>query len=207
MEKESKAELIDLSSGLGEVALDSLLKDGLFKDIPVIGSLISVGRLTKSVTDTLLLARILSFVNELHLKNQKEIDELKGKYFKDDNYKEIGAMLLFALERADDARKITWQARLMRLFLDRKIERSKFLRLVAIINNLFCSDAEQIIRFQQLKTITSNNDFIEAYVLDHLFSVGLLDSVGIDGGDVLRKNSGTVYELNQFGEIFLKNIL
>ena len=207
MDKESKAELLDLTGGLGEVALDSLLKDGLFKDIPVIGSLISIGRLTKSVSDTLLLTRILCFVNELDLKNQEEIDEFKEKYFKDDNYKEIGAKVLFSLERADDARKIKWQAKLMRLFLDRKIDRTKFLRLVAIINNSFCSDTEQIIVFQRLKSITSNNELVEAYVLDHLFSIGLLDSVGIDGGDVSGNNSGTIYELNEFGAVFLKSIL
>jgi hypothetical protein len=206
-DKESKTQLLDLSSGLGEAALDSLLKDGLFKDIPVIGSLISIGRLTRSVTDALLLTRILCFVNELHLKSQEQIDEFKGKYFQDENYKEIGSKLLFALERADDARKIKWQAKLIRLMIDRKIDRAKFLRLVSIINNCFAGDAEQITVFQRLKRITSNNESIQSYVLDHLFSIGFLDSAGIDGGDMSGKNSGTVYELNEFGETFLNDIL
>lgn len=207
MDKESKSELLSLSSNLGEVALDSLLKDGLFKDIPVFGSLISVGRLVKSVTDTLLLHRILVFINELELKNQSDIDELKEKYFRDENYQEIGAKILFTIEKADDAKKLKWQAKLLRLYLDKGVNRSKYFRLASIINNAFSQDAQQIASFRERRVIRSNNEWIESYVLDHLFSIGLLDNVGIDGGDVSGNNSGTIYELNEFGQIFLNEVL
>ncbi|MBT1711241.1 hypothetical protein KK062_23555 [Fulvivirgaceae bacterium PWU5] len=207
MNKESETELISLSTNLGEAALDSLLKDGLFKDIPVIGSLLSIGKLTKSVCDILLLKRILIFINELHIKDQRDIDELKEKYFKDEDFQEIGSKILFLLERADDAKKIGWQAKLFRIYLDGKISKSKYMRLSSLIANSFAPDAEQISIFLNKKSITSNNGRIDHYVLEHLFSIGLISNAGFDGGDAAGNNSGVIYQLNDFGKIFLYQVL
>jgi len=207
MDNPIKEELLALSTNLEEMALDSIISDGIFKDIPVVGSLISIGKFTLSISDYFLLTRIIHFINELDLKNQEEIDELKRKYFKDKDYNKIGSKILLTLERSDDLKKIKWLAKCFRLFLDKIITKSEFMRLSSIINNAYVDDVEKITIFDLKREITSQNEIVETYVLDHLFSIGLLETHGFDGGADWGKNSGTVYSLNKFWKKFKDIIL
>ncbi len=202
-----KQEILSLSKDLGETAIDSLLNDGIFKDIPFIGAGISVVKLIKSASDRILLSKIICFINELNLKNQDEIDEFKEKYFKDSDYNQIGSKVLLILERADNITKIKWLAKSLRLFVDRGLDKQQFLRISSIINSAYTEDVKQIMIFDKRKEITSHNDLIETYILDHLFSIGLLENHGFDGGDAAGLNSGTIYTLNNFGKIIKEKII
>ncbi len=207
MYREEKAEILSLSKDLGEIGLDSLLKDGIFKDIPVLGTILSVSKLCISVSDKILLSKLIHFINDLNLNNQQEIDDFKEKYFKDENYTKIGSKILLILERSDNETKINWLAKSLRLFVDKKINRYQFLRVSSIINSAYIEDIEKIIVFNVRHEITSQNDLIETYILDHLFSVGLLESHGFEGGGYNGENAGTIYALNEFGEIFINDII
>ncbi len=68
---------------------------------------------------------------------------------------------------------------------------------------MFCG----ITIFEKRNEITTQNDIIETYILDHLFSIGLLESHGIDGSDPAGLNSGTIYALNSFGVIMKEKII
>ena len=158
MNEKDKNEILSLSQDLGELALDSILKDGLFKDLPLIGSVFSVSKLLLSVNDRMLLVRLIHFINDLNLKTQEEIDK------------------------------------------------KHFLRMSSIINSAYTEDVEKISIFNKRAEITSFNDLIETYILDHLFSLGLLESHGFDGG-TNGENSGTIYALNEFGCIMNQKIV
>jgi len=202
-----KNEILSLSKDLGETAIDSLLDDGIFKNIPFIGIGISVTKLIKSASDRILLTKIIHFINDLNLKDQGEIDKFKKKYFKNSDYKKIGSKVLLILERADNATKIKWLAKSLRFFVDGNLDKQQFLRISSIINSAYTEDVQQITIFEKRAEITSQNDIIETYVLDHLFSIGLLESHGFDGGDMTGLNSGTKYALNCFGEIMKDKII
>lgn len=207
MNEIEKNEILSLSKDLGETAIDSLLDNGIFKDVPFIGTGMSVVKLIKSVSDRILLTKIIHFINHLNLKNQGEIDGFKEKYFKDSDYSKIGSKVLLILERADNATKIEWLAKSLRLFVDKDLNKQKFLRISSIINSAYTEDVQQIKIFDQRDKITSQNDLIETYILDHLFSIGLLESHGFDGGNIEGLNSGTIYALNNFGKIMKEKII
>ncbi|MEO6833910.1 MAG: hypothetical protein ABI378_14670 [Chitinophagaceae bacterium] len=207
MNQEDKNEILSLSKDLGEAAIDSVLEDGIFKDIPIIGIGISVIKLINSASDRILLSKIIHFINDLNLKNQDEIDEFKENYFKNHDYKKIGSKILLILERADNLTKIEWLAKSLRLFVDNTIDKNQFLRISSIINSAYTEDVEHLTVFDQRSEITSTNDLIQSYILDHLFSVGLLESHGFDGGNVAGLNSGTIYALNKFGELMKDKIV
>lgn len=207
MNEEEKNEILSLSQNLGEFALDSLLKDGLFKDLPLIGSVLSVGKLLLSVSDRMLLVKLIHFINDLDLKSHEEIDDFKEKYFKNEDYTKIGSKILLIIEQSDNATKIEWLAKSLRLFIDQELNKGQFLRIASIINSAFIEDVEKISIFNQRAEITSENDLIETYTLDHLFSIGLLESHGYDGGSSDGKNSGTIYALNEFGLIMTQKII
>ncbi len=201
-----KSELVALSTNLGEVAIDSIISDGIFKDVPVIGTCVSIGKAVNSFSNYRIIKNIIKFINELDTKSNEEIEKLKEKHFRDNDYPKIGEKIFYVLEKADDDKKIKWLAECFRRFLDGTIDKTQFMRLSSIINNTYVDDAEQILIFEAHEVLTSNNDFIESYVLDHLYSVGLLESLGFDGGDFEGNNSGTRYGLNPFGRI-LKSII
>ena len=203
-----KEDLLSIVSDLSEVAVDSVLKDGLLKDIPVFGIGFSVANLILSASDKILLNKLLRFLKELGFRSQKEIEIFKEKYFKDKDYKHIGAQLLYIIERSDDEEKIKLLAKLLRLFIDQSIDKMEYLRLASIVNNSFPYDLYQIRVFKKYPEITSQNKNIETYILDHLFSIGLLESHGTDSGGVSEdSDSGTIYALNKFGTIILEKVL
>ena len=208
MNETEKEEILSISKDLGEVGLDSLLEDGLFKDIPFVGTGISVVKLIHSASDRILLSKIIHFINVLELKNEQEIKEFKVKYFKYTDYNKIGSKILLSIERADNLKKIKWLARSLRLFIGKEITKSVFLRLTSIINSAYVEDVLKIVAFDKQNEITSNNDInVEKYVLEHLFSIGLLGNVGIDGGTADGRSSGTIYALNEFGKIMRNKII
>ncbi|WP_205504573.1 hypothetical protein [Rufibacter psychrotolerans] len=207
MDETEKNELLSISKDFGELGLDTLLEDGLFKDIPFIGTGISVVKLINSFSDRILLTKILHFINELGLKNQKEVSDFKDKYLKDKDYSKIGSKILLVLERADSLTKIQWLAKSLRLFVDQEISKNEFLRICSIINSAYVEDVHQITVFDRREKITSHNDLIDAYVLDHLFSIGLLANHGFDGGNAAGTNAGTIYALNKFGKILKEKII
>ncbi|GAB3529215.1 hypothetical protein GCM10027443_08090 [Pontibacter brevis] len=207
MNETEKNEILSISKDLGEIGLDKLLEDGLFKDIPIIGTGISVVNLINSVSDKILLTKIIHFISELGLKNQEEVTEFKEKYLKDKDYSKIGSKILLVLERADSLTKIRWLAKSLRLFVCREISKDEFLRISSIINTAYVEDVIQIIIFDKREEITSHNDLIDTYILDHLFSVGLLANQGIDGGDMTGTNAGTIYALNKFGKLMKEKII
>jgi hypothetical protein len=202
-----KGEIISIAGDLGEVAIDSILKDGLFKDIPIVGVGISVLKLINSASDRILLNKIISFINALNFKTDDEISDFKEKYLDEDDYEKIGTQLLLIIERSDSLIKIKWLAKNLRIFVDKKISKKEYMRLASIINNSYVDDFKQITIFLQHIRITSSNEHIDQYILDHLYSIGLLETLGFDGGDVSGNNSGTVYGLNSFGKIVCEHIL
>ena len=201
MNEIEKQEIFSLTKNFGDAAIDSFFNDGLFKDIPLLGTSVSIFKLLSSISDRRLLVKLLKFVNELGLHSQEEINDFKYRYLKDEDYKKIGSRLLFVLEKADNLTKIKWLAKCLRLFVDGKIMKNEFLRLCSIINISYVEDMLQINAFGKRKRITAHNNIVEAYVLEHLFSIGLIQNKGYDGGDALGENSGNVYELNKFGKI------
>ncbi len=63
-------------------------------------------KLLKSVSDRILLTKIIHFINELNLKNQDEINNFKNKYFKDEDYTKIGSKISLIIECSDNLIKI-----------------------------------------------------------------------------------------------------
>ena len=207
---EIKDELLSLSSDLGEVAIDSIMKDGILKDIPIVGTAFSVLKLGNTFCDRIMLLKICSFIKKLNIHTEEERRFFKEKYFKIKDYPRIGSKIILSLSSVDDEKKIAWLAKSFNLLLDLKINDQDFLRLSMIINNSFPEYMEQLIIFKDKSEIATNNKYIKSYILEHLYSIGMLTQKGIDGGvydEKLEINDGFVFELSNFGKIFLNNIL
>ena len=207
MEKKISENIIDLLGDIGEVALDSFLNEGLLKDIPFFGTGIKVIKLYTNISDTIMLRKIVLFMQNLNSCKQCEIDDFINKMNSDKYRKEIGVKLISIIDKIDEDIKIKWIAKTFLDYLSKKITKDFFFRIITIINNSFTQDILKLTIIAEKNKILSFNKKVESYILYQLFSNGLLDDCGIDGGAASDDDSGTIFVLNDFGNYIFKNLL
>lgn len=126
---------------LAEVVLDNLLSDGIAKDIPIIGSILGLGKTVVNIKDRLFLKKIIYFLSEL-----KDIppDTRKSMVNSIDSSGDfrikIGEKLLFIIDRCDDHEKSKITARFFSAFILGKLDYSEFLRCASIVDQVMLED-------------------------------------------------------------------
>ena len=195
----------DLSAEIGEVILDSFMNDGLLKDIPFIGTGIKIISISTSFSDLILIRKLKILMNNLNILSQSDIDKFKENMSKDKSRIEICTKLINIINRTDEDIKIELIAKAFLNYINKKIEKDFFLRIITIINNTFIKDIQRLREIEG--KILSNNRKIESYILHQLFSNGLLNNCGINGGGAANdSDNGTIYMVNIFGG-YIKNEL
>lgn len=63
--------IVGISSDFIEVGIDSVLKDGLFKDIPIVNSVVGVIKFGIGIKERNFLMQTLNFINEFNSGNIK----------------------------------------------------------------------------------------------------------------------------------------
>ena len=58
-------DLQNVSIDLAEVAIDQLIDDGVFKDIPILGTIYGVGKAALQIREILFLKKIIYFLTEI----------------------------------------------------------------------------------------------------------------------------------------------
>jgi hypothetical protein len=116
-------ELGNLAQDFGEVALDSILKYGVLKDIPVIGSIIGVAKATISIRDKLLVKKILHFLRELGDTTEEERRKFLQEFEEDaKEQRKIGENLILLLDRLDNLDKSAMVAKLLKAYIKGEIK-------------------------------------------------------------------------------------
>lgn len=180
-----------LTADLGEIALDSLLEDGILKEIPVFGSIVKVAKLGANLSDFLLYKKVYKFLFQI-----KEIPlDQRKKFYSDiitsnEYNKNIGEALLFILDKLDDIQKPEIIGKLFAATLIGKLSYKDFLRLSYIIGRIFIPD---IYELRNLRTGMS----VENESKSNLYNLGLMSrntfgEIKVDGSNE--------YYINYYGE-------
>lgn len=162
------SELTKVSGELIEVGIDSIMKNGLLKDIPIISVLSGIWNTGTAIRDYRFSNKLLLFLYEsskLPLeKRLKLIDDLE-----DDNFqKEAGEKLIAIIDNLESSSKAILIGKLLNLFGQKIITKEEFWRVSFIIEKLPTSD---ILAIKGWKNIDLNK--VE-HVRKHLYlSVGL----------------------------------
>lgn len=208
MNKETGIELINsiatdnLSSvgrDLGEIALDSALKEGVFRDIPVFNTIVALYQAGVEIRQQLFTKKILKFLRELSNipfeERQKFVEEIEGN---PRQKREFGETLILLLDRADSLQKPSILGRLLKYHILGSISYEDVTRLSFIVDRVYISDLNYLRKF---KDGIQENPNIAA----SLQSAGLLSFAGMDGGTFDDPFSGgVVYELNEYGKLLLQ---
>lgn len=195
--------LIDTSANLAANSLDTLIASFDF-GIPVVTLIKDTIVLGKNIYDRRLLKKLLAFFDNAKYqtsKNKMEMDTFFAKQISSERYSQSnGELLLEYLDQIEDCRKAALIGKAFAFCIDSGVESNDFFRVSYYISRSFYDDLIAIELFVEDEELCSSKD----ERLDRLYSYGFLQNCGIDGGSLNEDDeSGTIYRLNQYGEIIL----
>lgn len=139
--------LHNVSISLAEVAADSLLDDGFAKELPIIGSVIGLGKATVGIKESLFLKKIIYFISEINSISAEERYEIIEKIDASGKFRaRVGEKLLYIIDKCEDHEKSQIIARLFSAFLSKNISYDEFLRAAHVVGQLVSEDLEWFVK-------------------------------------------------------------
>jgi len=143
-----KEETISCISEYAEIGLDSVMEEGVLKDIPILNTAIALYKIGSSFKDRHNLKKLLAFLNEL---NKGIVDEQKRKKYQEkfqSNEKFRNQELEFILiliDRYINPDKSKLLAKLYLEYLDEKIVWEEFAMYAEVIDRFLPLDCETLV--------------------------------------------------------------
>ena len=178
-----------------EIAIDSALKNGLLKDIPIVGAITSLVNGCVGAREYILLKKLLRFITAISPDSEeikKYIAELESSPAEK---RKLGERLFLVLDRLGDIEKCEFVAKAFKVLVSKRITMDIFLRFLDVIDRSFLPDVILLQNEQHLEKLP-------AVCLASLSTAGLLTLQIMPSYDSL---SG--YEVSALGALFAKHIL
>lgn len=197
--------LSDLCVEMAELGIDSLLDEGLFKSVPIVGVLVGAAKTAQNIHDRNLLKQTATFINSFNAKTLS--DEKKEKYkthlHQNPKYaeEELGRVLVLLNSNVDN-KKSELLATFFHAYVEEKITWDIFCELTDATARMFIADINLLYRIHAKQI--SDTTQCEVYRADRLIALGLLDSamksmtIGSHNGSQTQRYIQT----NQFGSLF-----
>lgn len=165
--------LSSLGADIAEVGLDTLLKNGFLKDLPVVGIIFKSLHAAKNIHDRMFIAKVARFMLSLKDVSEKDRERFKERLMQDPKFKKkVGETLCLVLERLDDVDKPEILARVFKAYLADKIGFSDFRRLASAIDIAFIDDLREFAEIQVKHTGHKRHyDFEDNLVRAGLFKI------------------------------------
>lgn len=142
-----KSESVDCISSLAEIGLDSILEDGLFKDIPIVSTVISLYKIGNSLKDRYNLKKTLIFINEINngIANEEKRLEYCAKFKNNDNFRnqEI-EYLLVLIDRYISYDKPKMLAKIYLAYLDGVLTWEELTMYAEVVDRFIYGDLEML---------------------------------------------------------------
>ena len=146
-----KTDLSGVSADYLELGLDSILDDGLLKDIPVVNSIISLYKTGVNLRERFLIKKLLVFLTSLADTAIEDRIEFIRKHEKESA--KIGEELIILLDRLDHVNKPEYVAKLFKHYLNEDISLIVYQRLCQIIDRCFIEDLRFLKKMQVAKLL------------------------------------------------------
>lgn len=152
--------LKEITVDISEILVDNLLDDGILKEIPIIGTILKLGKFTLNIKDHLFIKKIIYFISEIKDIEPKKRNELISQIDDSEAFRiKVGEKLLFIIDKCEDHIESEYVAKFFKAFLNGKIYYSDFLRCASILQKIFIEDFEYFIAFNppEKKYYVANN--------------------------------------------------
>ena len=192
-------EIADLGSSITDAAVDAALDSGMLDGIPVFGTLLSLTRAGVAIRDVLFMRKVASFLANFSVAPAEDrvkfVQDLEGKGLSE----KFGGTIILLLERMDDLSKPAIVGRIMAAAAANRMPLQDALRISHIVDRAFTED------LVFLPTFVDNEVSERPLIADALFSAGLLENRGSDGGTLSNPTSGgTIYARNRYALLLLE---
>ena len=176
----SNQDTFDLATDLSEVALDRIVDHEILNEIPVIGSIVKIARISHSISDRLFLAKVGTFLEGLEEISTDDREKILSKVSPLGKHaKEISEQLVFALEKIDTLVKCRVITALFRALVSDKIDRKIYMKLVFSVVNSYWDELRQFL-------LSTETEFVVEF--DTLVANGLIYAEGTFGNLGSRGN-------------------
>tara|TARA_R110000744_G_C19158563_1_gene540225 strand:+ start:109 stop:732 length:624 start_codon:yes stop_codon:yes gene_type:complete len=162
------SDLQNLSMDLTEVVIDSVLEDGLLKDIPIVGTIVGLSKFGMKLQERILLSKVFNLLQQLDHTTIEERQAFLKKVESSETYnKKVGTALILILDKLSDLEKPTIIGKLFAAAIKNEIDYQTFLRISNIIENIFLPDLDYVKKLKQ-------GQEIDIQIKEELFRVGLM---------------------------------
>lgn len=198
----------DVAQDAIELALDSALADGLAKNIPVINTIVRLGKTAFAIRDYFLIKKVLVFLAELKDVSPQERAAFIRKIETDKDYqRRVGETIILLIDRYDHLDKPRLMAKLFSAYIKDEMDYETFLRLSTAIDKAFIDDLNKLLEYFSGRT--GPNDQIVMRAKQNLYTSNLSDFYVLS--EEQRERSGLdhpqIYHFNQAAIQLAKAIL
>lgn len=139
--------LQNISIELIETVTDSILEDGLLKDLPIIGTLVGLSKTSFKINDLLFLKKIISFLSELDKITAVDRKKMIDKIDKSEKFRvKVGEKLLYIIDKCEDHENAKYVSILFTGFLEGDIDYPDFLRGSKLIDRIYIGDLLEFVK-------------------------------------------------------------
>lgn len=201
-------EVSSIAGEYAELGLDTLVEDGLFKDIPIVSTFMAVYRIGNSIWERHHIAKLIAFLNEINkgIVDEEKREKYREKFLGNDHFRNQELeYILILIDRYINFDKPQMLAKLYLAYLDCKITWQEFTQYAEIIDRFLPGD---LVWLDEHRLSECNPDSIAVDGVLRLISMGLVtqkwsrtsvyDAQGNDIGGVDMKG----YTLTNFGMKF-----
>ena len=201
--------LADTVTDIAEIGIDSILSEGLLKDLPIFSVLIGSVRTVRSIQERNMLRNTAIFLDTINSKKieTEKLNQYKAK-LQDEKVaeKELGRVLILLNQYVDNIKSRTLGV-LFWKYVNGEYTWDKFCELSDIVSRMFINDLEyigEIAKSPEKKKQYHIHGI--PYNIKRLESLGLLELYGEYSrfGDSIFQKENMFAELTENGEIFLE---
>ncbi len=140
-----ESDLASVGSDWAEIALDSTLREGLLKDIPIIGTLLGLGRTGLAIRDYAFLKKLEKFLLEMKDVSPADRAEMINRLEQDADYAhKVAEHIIIILDRLDNANKAKLVARAFKAYSQYRIDAKQLQIIISVIDRIMIHDLHHV---------------------------------------------------------------
>lgn len=133
--------LQNLSIDFAELGIDSVLNDGLLREIPIVSTIASFLKIGANIHDRLFLKKVLSFLNQLKDVPAERRKQMINDIDSSQKYRiRVGEKLFYIIDSCEDYEISELIGVMFRAFVEERIIYDEFMKTTSVLRGLNISD-------------------------------------------------------------------
>ena len=169
-----KEEIMSLLKDYGELTLDMFLRDGIIKELPIVGSTFSMVKISADIRDRIFMEKLKSFIENIE-KNTK----WQEKFSDIEECSKISKQLLYIIDSCDDDKKLKLIGMAFNYLVKGEMNKEDYFFTVNMISKSFYPYLEMLLDIDESDERFPNDGTKYHYDgIVHLLNIGALDYDG-----------------------------